>query len=224
MSIVNKAARLKDQMETVCKQSQREMQDITLVAVTKTVDIPRTKEVIQAGIIHLGENRPEPFLEKVKALEGEKIYWHYIGSLQTRKVKAVISHIDYLHSLDRISLAKEIEKRAEKPVKCFVQVKTSPEESKHGLMPEETLAFIKALEEYKKINVIGLMTMAPYTADKKSVRSCFQKLKKLQEEIQSHCFQHATCTELSMGMSNDFDVAIEEGATFIRIGSSLVGE
>ncbi|WP_033541425.1 YggS family pyridoxal phosphate-dependent enzyme [Planococcus sp. CAU13] len=195
---------------------------IEIIAVTKQVGVPRTKEAIDAGISHLGENRPEGFLEKYDAIKDGAI-WHYIGNLQSRKVKDIINQIDYLHSLDRLSLAKEIQKRAEHPVNCFVQVNVSKEDSKSGILPEETLDFIKTLEKYDKINIIGLMTMAPNTEDKDLLRSVFRGLKALQLEVAEQEWPHAPCTECSMGMSNDYLIAAQEGATFVRIGTALIG-
>ena len=198
-------------------------QSVEIIAVTKSVSVERTQEAIDAKILHLGENRPEGLMNKVDSVNGN-IIWHYIGSLQTRKVKQVLPYIDYLHSLDRVSLADEIEKRAQKPLKCFVQVNVSGEQSKHGLNEEEALKFIETLKTYKNIHVIGLMTMAPLTEDKQVIRNVFKRLKQLQLLIKQKNYSHAPCTELSMGMSNDFEVAIEEGATFVRIGTALVGE
>ncbi|MED3660326.1 YggS family pyridoxal phosphate-dependent enzyme [Ureibacillus sp. FSL K6-8385] len=200
----------------------REDDHIQIVAVTKQVSVERAMEAIDAGIHHLGENRPEGLLEK-KAAIGDKAVWHFIGTLQSRKVKKVINEIDYLHSLDRMSLAEEIEKRALKPVKCFVEVNISGEESKHGLSKEEAIPFIQSLEKFTKIQVVGLMTMAPYTDDKELIRKVFRGLKELQQEVIKLNLPYAPCTELSMGMSNDYEIAIEEGATFIRIGTALVG-
>ncbi|MBR3381089.1 MAG: YggS family pyridoxal phosphate-dependent enzyme, partial [Bacillus sp. (in: Bacteria)] len=148
---------------------------------------------------------------------------HFIGSLQTRKVKSVIQTIDYLHSLDRMSLANEIEKRSDHTVRCFVQVNTSLEESKHGLKSEDVIPFVKQLADFKQIEIVGLMTMAPFTEDHTVIRNCFKALKNLQEEVKLLNQVNAPCQHLSMGMSNDFEIAIEEGATFVRIGSSLVG-
>ena len=161
-------------------------------------------------------------LEKYESI-GEKATWHFIGSLQTRKVKNVIDKVDYIHSLDRLSLAKEIDKRAEHRIKCFVQVNVAEEQSKHGLAVEDVIPFIQSLEAFANIQVVGLMTMAPHTDDEPALRSCFQGLKKLQSRIQELNLPYAPCTELSMGMSNDYAIAIEEGATFIRLGTTLVG-
>lgn len=197
-------------------------QDVQIIAVTKEVDIDRTNEALEAGLVHLGENRPEGLTLKYEAI-GQQAQWHYIGSLQTRKVKQVIHEIDYLHSLDRISLAEEIEKRADRVINCFVQANVSGEESKHGLSKEEVIPFIKSLAEMPKIKVVGLMTMAPNTDDEQVIRNVFRDLKNLQQEVVALQLPYAPCTELSMGMSNDYEIAIEEGATFVRIGTALVG-
>jgi PLP dependent protein len=206
-----------------CKRAGRDPADIRIIAVTKYVSVERAKEAYAAGISDFGENRDDGFLQKYEAL-GNKPTWHFIGTLQSRKVKNVIDKVDYIHSLDRLSLAEEIQKRAKRTVKCFVQVNVSGEESKHGLSPEEVIPFIEKLREFPNIEVVGLMTMAPYTDNEQTIRSCFRHLKQLQKEIQALHIPYAPCTELSMGMSNDYIIAIEEGATFIRLGTSLVGE
>lgn len=204
------------------KQRANTQQQVNIIAVTKQVDVARTEEAIAAGILHLGENRPEGLENKLQAIDS-KVSWHYIGSLQTRKVKQVIDRIDYLHSLDRLSLAQEIEKRATKTVKCFVQVNVSGEDSKHGLTNEQAVEFIKQLEQFSKIEVVGLMTMAPFTEDDTVIRNVFKQLKQLQQQVTELSIPNVPCTELSMGMSNDYEIAIEEGATFVRIGTALVG-
>ena len=204
------------------KQKSPYNQDVQIIAVTKSVSNERTVEAFEADIVHLGENRPEGLMQKVDVL-GQKPIWHYIGTLQTRKVKQVLPYVDYIHSLDRLSLAEEINKRAEQIVKCFVQVNVAKEDSKHGLDLEEVSAFIEQLKAYPNIQVVGLMTMAPFTEDEQVLRHTFKQLKELQVEIQLKNEAHAPCTELSMGMSNDFTIAIEEGATFVRIGTALVG-
>lgn len=195
---------------------------INIIAVTKQVGVERTQEAIDAGIRHLGENRPEGLALKLQSIDAG-VSWHYIGNLQTRKVKDVVNNIDYLHSLDRLSLAKEIQKRAEKPLKCFVQVNVSNEETKSGILPAETLDFIRSLSAFDKIQVVGLMTMAPNTSDSALIRTVFKELKSLQLQVAAEKMEHAPCTECSMGMSNDYVIAAQEGATFVRIGTALVG-
>ena len=204
------------------KQRANTDQTVNIIAVTKEVDIARTKEAIEAGLTNLGENRPEGLMNKLQSINSN-VSWHYIGSLQTRKVKQVINDIDYLHSLDRLSLAEEIEKRATKAVKCFIQVNVSGEESKHGLTKQQALDFVKQLEQFSKIIVVGLMTMAPFTEDETVIRQVFKQLKQLQQEVSQLNIPNVPCTELSMGMSNDYEIAVEEGATFVRIGTALVG-
>ncbi|MCJ0942353.1 YggS family pyridoxal phosphate-dependent enzyme [Mammaliicoccus sciuri] len=194
-----------------------------VIVVTKYVTIDRAKEAYEAGLKNFGENRIEGYLEKKKHLPDDAIM-HFIGSLQTRKVKDIINEIDYLHALDRLKLAKEIEKRAEHVVKCFVQVNVSGEESKHGMSPDEVIPFIRELKDFKHIEIVGLMTMAPLTEDKIKLRQYFNQLRLLKEKVQSLNLSYAPCTELSMGMSNDFNEAILEGASYVRIGTKLVGE
>lgn len=194
-----------------------------VIAVTKYVTIERTKEAYEAGIRHFGENRLEGFKEKKATLPDDAVF-HFIGSLQSRKVKEVINEVDYFHALDRLSLAKEINKRADHVVSCFLQVNVSGEESKHGIALDEVNEFLKELKAYENIKVIGLMTMAPLTDDSAYIKSIFNDLRHKKEEIQQFNLEHAPCTELSMGMSNDYQIAVEEGATFVRIGTKLVGE
>lgn len=223
MSITENFLQIQRTIEDTCKKVGRNPKEITIVAVTKYVSADKARDVLEAGVQHLGENRDDGLLSKWEIL-GNRPTWHFIGTLQSRKVKNIIDKVSYIHSLDRQSLAKEINKRTTKKVNCFVQVNVSGEKSKHGIHPDETISFILDLEKYSNIHVVGLMTMAPLTDDEQRIRSCFRNLRELQQKIKSMILPHAPCTELSMGMSNDYPIAIEEGATFIRIGSALVGE
>ncbi|HET7577838.1 MAG TPA: YggS family pyridoxal phosphate-dependent enzyme [Bacillales bacterium] len=223
MSVKENAARIQQKIAAACERAGRNPQQVKVIAVTKYVSEETAKAALEAGIRNIGENRDKGFLEKREAL-GDEAVWHFIGSLQSRKVKNIIDHVDYLHSLDRLSLAKEIEKRATNTVRCFIQVNVSGEDSKHGLSPDEVVPFIEKLADFQKIQVVGLMTMAPYTDDREKVRSVFAGLRDLAESVRSKKWGHAPCTELSMGMSNDFEIAVEEGATFVRIGTALVGK
>jgi PLP dependent protein len=206
-----------------CKKSNRPVESVSVIAVTKYVSIETTKEAIESGIVHIGENRDDGLLKKWEEI-GSKPIWHFIGSLQTRKVKNIIDKVDYIHSLDRLSLAEEIQKRSTNKIKCFLQVNTSGEESKHGMSPDDIGEFLTKLAQFPSIEVVGLMTMAPFTEDKDVIRKCFYNLRKLRDDVQALNLPYAPCNELSMGMSNDYDIAIEEGATFIRIGTALVGK
>lgn len=223
MKVAEKLQQVKEEIAAACVKSNRNPDEITIIAVTKYVTIERAIEAIDAGILDLGENYEEGLIAKWEILR-DKPRWHFIGTLQSRKVKNIIDKVDYIHSLDRLSLAKEINKRADRKINCLVQVNVSGEESKHGLDPEKVLNFIEALKEYQNITVAGLMTMAPFTDDKTLLHRCFRNLKELQSAIQKMNLEHAPCTELSMGMSNDYSIAIEEGATMVRIGTALVGE
>ncbi|MEH7745095.1 YggS family pyridoxal phosphate-dependent enzyme [Neobacillus drentensis] len=223
MRVAEKYEIIKQQINEACLRVKRNPEEVRVIAVTKYVSTERANEALQAGIINLGENRDEGLLRKWEELK-DKPVWHYIGSLQTRKVKNIVNIVEYIQSLDRISLAEEINKRAEKKVKCLVQVNVSGEESKHGLRAEEVLTFIESLRNFEQISVEGLMTMAPLTDNESQIRECFHKLRELRKQVQALNLDYAPCIELSMGMSNDFEIAIEEGATMVRIGTALVGE
>ncbi|WP_026581487.1 YggS family pyridoxal phosphate-dependent enzyme [Bacillus sp. J33] len=223
MKVEENLKHIKSAIQKACEKANRDPEDVKVIAVTKYVSVERAQEALEAGINHLGENRDDGLLAKWEVLR-DKPTWHFIGTLQTRKVKNIIDKVDFIHSLDRISLAKEIDKRAANKINCFVQVNVSGEESKQGIEPEEVTDFISSLADYKNIHVIGLMTMAPFTSDEDLLRSCFRRLKDLQKEVRDLGYKFAPCTELSMGMSNDFAIAIEEGATMVRIGTALVGE
>ncbi|REB09686.1 YggS family pyridoxal phosphate-dependent enzyme [Sporosarcina sp. BI001-red] len=213
---------IEESISQACERVGRDRDEVTVIAVTKQVSEVRTQNVLDQGIIHLGENRPEGLLAKQHAIPQGAV-WHFIGNVQSRKVKEIIERIDYLHSLDRLSIAKEIQKRAVEPIDCFVQVNVSGEDSKSGLSPTQTQSFIESLSGYDKIRVIGLMTMAPLTEDQDEIRKVFRDLRELRDGLAAKHMQHAPLTKLSMGMSNDYSIAIEEGATHVRIGTALVG-
>lgn len=224
MTVQERLQNIEQTIQNACDNARRNREDVNLIAVTKYVSVETTQAAIDAGIVHIGENRIEGLQSKQENIKTDHIKWHFIGTLQSRKVKEIINNIDYLHSLDRLSLAKEINKRAQEPVKCFIQVNVSGEESKHGLVPDDVMTFVQKLKDYPKISVVGLMTMAPYIEDETRIRTIFRDLKELQLSVQKLELPFAPCCELSMGMSNDYHLAVEEGATFIRIGTALVGK
>jgi hypothetical protein len=221
MVVAANLEKITDKIKSACEKSNRNLDEITLIAVTKYVTIERNKELLDAGIKHFGENRDDGLLEKYEDI-GQNADWHFIGTLQSRKVKNIIDKVDMIHSLDRLSLAKEINKRTERVMECFVQVNVSGEDTKHGLRMEEVPAFIEQMQKFDNIRIVGLMTMAPHVEDKELIRNVFQQLAKLRDEMQEKGYPHAPCHYLSMGMSNDYKIAVEEGATHIRIGSKLV--
>lgn len=223
LSVSENAVHIRKKIADACSRSGRDADKVKMIAVTKYVSLETTKAALEAGIQHIGENRQEGFLEKKKSI-GDQAIWHFIGTLQSRKVKEVINDVDYIHSLDRLSLAKEIDKRAEHCVRCFVQVNVSGEESKHGIAEEDAVSFIEQLADFESIEIVGLMTMAPLTKDNEAIRSNFRRLRSLRDTVVRKNWKHAPCRELSMGMSNDYEIAVEEGATFVRIGTALVGK
>ena len=191
--IAENLTNINNQLQLACKSSQRSVADVTMIGVTKSVGIEEAAELVQLGVQNLAENRVDKLLEK----------------------KA------YFHALDSLSLAKEIQKRATKVIRCFVEVNITGEESKHGFRKEDVLPFIQELADLDKIQIVGLMTMAPFGASEEVLHATFRELKELQMTVNEKHLSFAPCTELSMGMSNDFPIAVEEGATFIRIGTAL---
>lgn len=208
-------------IERAKKAADRSQEFVNVIAVTKYVDSSITKDLVATGVQHIGENRVDVFLDKYRALSGIPLTWHLIGSLQRRKVKDVINYVDYFHALDSVKLAQEIQKRAEKKIKCFLQVNISKEASKHGFLIEELEVVLEELLPLDKVEVVGLMTMAPFEASHAELMSIFSEAKALQERLAARKLPHMPFTELSMGMSGDFTEAIACGATFIRIGTAF---
>ena len=211
---------IKENLEKV-NETLKEYPNVKIVAATKYIGIDKTKELLECGIKDIGENRTDAFLEKYEALKDEDIVWHFFGVLQTRKVRSIIDKIDYLHSLDSLSLASEISKRRKTPLKCFVQVNVSNDPNKSGIDESKVIPFIKSLAKYPNIDVVGLMTIAKLTFYEDLLDEYFKTMKNLQEEVQALELPYAPCTELSMGMSNDYTIAIKNGATMIRLGRVL---
>ncbi len=193
--------------------------DVTVVAATKYFSALEMRELYQSGITNFGENRGEVFLEKKESLLDLDIIWHFIGTLQTKKVKKVINEIEYLHSLDNIKLAEEIQKRRNEVLKCFIQVNISDEASKHGINQEDVIDFLKEVANFDRIHIVGLMGMAELTKDEQIISKEFQKLNDLQRKIKESL--NLDLKELSIGMSNDYLIALDHNATFLRLGNIL---
>lgn len=208
-------------VEKASQEAQRPLDAVQIIAVTKYVDSSIARDLVVTGVSHIGENRVDKFLEKYEALKDLPITWHLIGSLQRRKVKDVIHYVDYFHALDSVKLAQEIQKRANKPVKCFLQVNISKETSKHGFPVEEIDSVLEEMKALDKIELVGLMTMAPFEAEQTELEEIFRKAQQLQKELAQKELARMPFTELSMGMSGDFAVAIENGSTFVRIGTAF---
>ncbi|CEQ13238.1 pyridoxal 5'-phosphate-dependent enzyme [[Clostridium] sordellii] len=218
---------IKNKIDKACELSNRNKEEVTLIAVSKTVDVDAIKEAINSGATDFGENKPQELARKFETI-GDDVNWHLIGSLQTNKVKYIIDKVYMIHSIDRLSLCDEIQKRAEKigkTINCLIQVNISKEESKHGILEEDAIDFVKTIaKNYPNIRIKGLMTMAPNTDDKELVRSVFKGLKDLAIKIDKENIENISMDELSMGMSNDFEIAVEEGATFVRVGTFIFGQ
>ncbi|MGD9909313.1 MAG: YggS family pyridoxal phosphate-dependent enzyme [Candidatus Izemoplasmatales bacterium] len=199
----------------------KEVSPVKIVAATKYVDSSVMKDLLNHQITDFGENKVVDFLEKYEAIHDQRVTWHFIGHLQTNKVKKMINLIDYLHSLDRISLAEAIQKERHDVLDCFVEVNISGESSKTGLKIEEVTNFILNLEKYDKIRVVGLMGMAENTEDSTIIHQQFHRLYELKNTIHNLKLGYAPCEYLSMGMSHDYKIAILEHATHLRLGSIL---
>ncbi|WP_105128370.1 YggS family pyridoxal phosphate-dependent enzyme [Streptococcus suis] len=199
----------------------RPSESVKVIAVTKYVDSSIANQLVNAEITHIGENRVDQFLEKYNTLADKQLTWHLIGTLQRRKVKDIIPFVDYFHALDSVKLAQEIDKRATKIVKCFLQVNVSGEESKHGFAVSEIDAALAEISLLENIELVGLMTMAPIDATDDELDEIFSKMQEIQEELATRNLPRMPFTELSMGMSGDFERAIAHGATYVRIGSAF---
>ncbi len=183
MNLVENADLVRQQVETARNKANRQDQ-VNVIAVTKYVDVATTEALVKTGIQHIGENRVDKFLEKYQALKEYDLTWHLIGSLQRRKVKDVINLVDYFHALDSVKLAQEIQKRAEHPIKCFLQVNISGEESKHGFAPDELDDVLAEITQLDKIEIVGLMTMAPFEASQEELQDIFSKTHQLQKQLE----------------------------------------
>ena len=220
MNLEQNADLVRQQVETARNKANRQ-DKVNVIAVTKYVDVATTEALVKTGIQDIGENRVDKFLEKYQALKEYNLTWHLIGSLQRRKVKDVINLVDYFHALDSVKLAQEIQKRAEHSIKCFLQVNISGEESKHGFAPDELDDVLSEIAQLDKIEIVGLMTMAPFEASQEELQDIFSKTHQLQKQLEKKQLRNMPFSELSMGMSRDFEVAIANGATYVRIGTSF---
>ena len=221
MDLEKNTSQVLENVAQATQQVNRSEKSVEVIAVTKYVDSSTAKELIKAGIHHIGENRVDKFLEKYQALKDYPVTWHLIGTLQRRKVKEVIPYVDYFHALDSLKLAQEIQKRTDHVIKCFLQVNISGEESKHGFSKEELLELLPELAKLDQIEYVGLMTMAPFEAGSDELKEIFKDTQALQAEIREKQIPNMPMTELSMGMSRDFKEAIQFGSTFVRIGTAF---
>lgn len=209
-----------------CEKSARRPEDVTLIAVTKEASVEAVKEAMASGASDLGENRIQSALEKYKVI-GDQVTWHLIGHLQTNKVREAVRIFSLIHSVDSARLALAIEKEALKAGKVqdvLVEVNVSGEETKFGITPPDAPALIKEIGAYPNIKVLGLMTIAPLAPDPEKSRPYFRALRELRDQLNDKRYTINDIRHLSMGMTDDFEVAIEEGATMVRVGRAIFGE
>jgi hypothetical protein len=221
--IIDSIARIQEQIASACLEAGRKPEDVLLVAVSKTYGADVVQSAFEAGLNHFGENKPQELRDK-SALLSDQIVWHFIGSLQSNKVKYVVNAASYIHSIDSLKLAEEIARQAaktQKHLKCLIEVKTSTEPTKAGIVDhDEVFRIAEFLNQQPELNLCGLMTIAPFVEERRVIKDAFHRLALLQDEMKRAGFQ---LDHLSMGMTGDFREAIAEGATMVRIGSALFG-
>jgi hypothetical protein len=216
---------IEERMGTACRRAGRAPQEVSLVAVTKTVPVERIQEAVDAGIKLLGEKRVQEAAGKVGNLRGD-VAWHMVGHLQRNKVKKAVSVFDMIQSVDSQELAGEIDRRSGeigKRMAVLVEVNTSGEAAKFGVTPEECVDLVAEMSQLNHISVQGLMTIGALTGDQSVVRACFKRLRDLRGRIQSAGIEGVSMDFLSMGMTSDFEIAIEEGSNMVRIGTAIFG-
>lgn len=216
--------RVRDEIEK-CREHSLTGEEVKLIAVTKTHGVDVMKEAIDLGVTDVGENKVQELTEKMDLI-GDKVRYHMIGNLQSNKVKYIYQDVALIHSLDRKSLAKEINRRGKQTdtvVNCLLQVNITRESHKGGLLIENVIPFLESTLDSPYIKVRGLMAMAPFTDDQKLIRESFRKVFKLKEEIENSNYEGVDVDILSMGMSQDYQIAIEEGSNMVRVGSRIFG-
>lgn len=231
MLLIDRASFIMKKISHAAMRAGRSPEEVKLIAVTKNVKTDTIKEAIDAGLRIFGESRVQEAQKKISDLRFQisdsKIEWHLIGHLQKNKAKYAVQLFDLIHSVDSIELAEEINKQAEKIGKIqrvLIQVKLSEEETKHGVSEGDLMPLLERINKLKNLKLEGLMTMPPYFEDPEKARPYFKRLREIRENINSLRITPNALRELSMGMSNDFEVAIEEGATMVRIGTAIFGE
>jgi len=205
----------------------RNPEDITIIAVSKTVDGSRAREAVMGGLENLGENRVQEIMNKYDELQDLQVKWHMIGHLQKNKVKYIIDKVEFIHSVESIELAAEINKRASQHniiSNILIELNIGEEESKFGINEISVYEFVSSMEQFENIKVMGLMTVAPYCENPEDVRWVFKKMKEIFDKISSMNLKNTQMKYLSMGMTNDFEIAIEEGSNIVRIGTAVFGK
>jgi len=222
LTIRDNLLKVREKIERAAQKAGRDPKEIKLVAVSKTVEVDRIKEAIEAGVSILGENYVQEAQEKIEAL-GKPVSWHFIGHLQSNKAKYAVRLFDVIHSLDSIPLAEELSRRAEQPdrvIRVMIEVNLSKEATKFGTDEERVLNLARRIQNLGHLSLEGLMTMPPYFDSPEMSRPYYVALRELEDRMIK---DGIPLKELSMGMSNDFEIAIEEGATYVRVGTAIFG-
>lgn len=217
---------IREKIDAACKRTGRNPQEVTLIAVSKTKPVSMIEELLPEGVVDFGENKPQELKEKYELLP-KNLNWHMIGHLQRNKVKYVVGRACMIHSLDSLRLAEAIQQEAEKKhlrIPVLVEVNVAGEESKDGISPENTENFVRQIASFPNLEVRGLMTIAPFVKNPEDNRMYFRNLYNLFVDIKAQNIDNITMCCLSMGMTNDYEVAVEEGATHVRVGTGIFGE
>ena len=215
-TIADRVAHVRQRIERAAERAGRSPADVTIVAVSKGFPPSAIDEAMVAGIADIGENRVQEAAAKIAALRGLPVTWHLVGHLQTNKAKTALELFDIIHSVDSLHLAEVLSHRAQRPLPVLLEVSVTGEASKFGFPPNEVAAAAEAIARLPRLDLRGLMTVAPFISDPETVRPVFRELRRLRDAL--------GLAELSMGMTDDFEVAIEEGATLVRIGRAIFGE
>lgn len=226
-TIAERLQYIRSKIDAACLKAGRKPEELKLLLATKTIEPEQIRQAFTAGVNYIGENKVQELKRKHPLLKDQQVEFHFIGHLQSNKVKDVIQYADCIHSVDRLSLAEALDRQLQKQgrsMDILMQVNTSYEESKFGVSPERAIALAKGLSQFNTLKIKGLMTIGLFSADAERVRKCFQLLASLKEQIVTLALPNTEMKELSMGMSGDFEAAIEEGATIIRIGTALFGQ
>lgn len=225
--LVNNLAIIRNRIKKACRQVNRNPAEVQLLLATKTVDSKRINLALQQGESLIGENKVQELKQKCIAIKNLDPKVHFIGHLQSNKVKEVIKWASCIESIDRLSIAEKLHQRLtfeKKEIEVYIQVNTSSEDSKFGISPEETIKLVRQVSLLNTLHIKGLMTIGLLSSESNEIRKCFKLLKQLQEQILSLNIPNVEMKELSMGMSSDLEIAIEEGATIVRVGTAIFGE
>lgn len=223
--VAENLAQVQKNIEESCGNVNRDPGEVTLIAVSKTKPVEMLREAYDAGARVFGENKVQEIVDKYDHMPSD-VKWHMIGHLQRNKVKYIVDKVAMIHSVDSFRLAETIEKEAAKKnviVPILIEVNVAQEESKYGLKPEEVLPFIEEIADFSHIQIKGLMTIAPYVENAEENREIFRELKKLSVDIAAKNINNVTMSVLSMGMTGDYMVAVQEGATMVRVGTGIFG-